>query len=181
MTTHFDTARGYAKGGGAVRKLVLSPNLILENTALSLNDVCDFVTSVVVKSKQKDILERIVQIAGRNLVLDKRTLLGSDQVHVHSEVLINLCVNGDLALGARGQALAEFLVDQGIDAAFSNRTGSEFWGTAYNPKCIEEYSKVTPKDVPLALHELPSPFVQMTDSQSISKLLHPNSEMSINP
>lgn len=160
VTNFYDSAASKAMGGGAVREIVFSPKLILEQTALSLSDACDFVTSVIVKSKQGAVIEKMIECAGRHSLKD-RVLLGTDMQHLHAESLVNLCVNGDLALGAKGQALAEFLVAQGVDCAFTHRSGNEFWGTIYNPKCIDSYEKRLASTVVLSQKELPSPLAQL--------------------
>ncbi len=160
VTTHFETARKYAKGGGLVRRLVFNPRLTLENAALSLSDAADFVTSVITKSKQADVLERMLICAERNK-LDNRVLLGSDPLKVHAEVLVNLCVNGDLAPGAKGQALAEFLTGQGIDCSFSRSHGNETWGVIFNPEIISSYKPVSARDVSMDDYELADPLEQL--------------------
>ncbi|AXH60256.1 hypothetical protein [Pseudomonas amygdali] len=160
VSNFLERAVEYAKGGGCIREIVFSPRLILEQTALSLSDACDFVTSVIVKSKQGGVIEKMIECAGRHS-LEGRLLLGTDKQHLHAESLVNLCVNGDLALGAKGQALAEFLVAQGVDCAFTHRSGNEFWGTIYNPKCIDSYEKRLASTVDLSQKELPSPLAQL--------------------
>lgn len=170
VTTHLETAQQYAKGGGAVRKIVLNPRLILEQAALSLSDACDFVTTVIAKSKQAEVLDRLVGCASRH-ILDDRILLGQDTQRFHAESLVALCVNGDLTPGAKGQALAEFLSSQGIDCSFSRLSGREFWGVIFNPGVILEYEKVLAKDVPGFLHELPDPALQRGDAHWLAKLM----------
>ena len=160
VSNFHERAQGYAKGGGSVREIVLSPNLILEQSALSLSDACDFVTSVIIKSKQSSVIDKMIECAGRHS-LSGRILLGSDTHRLHAETLVNLCVNGDLTLGSKGQALAEFLVGQGIDCAFSHRSGKEYWGTIYNPKCIDSYDAVPAGKMDPARFELPDPFSQL--------------------
>lgn len=160
LSNHYETCRGFAKGGGVVRNIVMTPNLILEQAALSLSDACDFVTSVIVKSKQRDIIERMVELASRHR-LEGRALLGSDNQRFHAESLVNLCVNGDLTLGAKGLALAEFLADQGIDCSFSHRSGKEYWGTIYNIGCINTFDVVPANKVEHSHYELPDPFAQI--------------------
>lgn len=169
VTTHLETAQQYAKGGGAVRKIVLNPRLILEHAALSLSDACDFVTTVIAKSRQADVIDRLVGCASRHN-LEDRILLGQDTQRFHAESLVALCVNGDLTPGAKGQALAEFLSGQGIDCSFSRRTGKEYWGVVFNPDVILGYEKVLAKDVPDFLQELPDPALQRADANWLAKL-----------
>lgn len=174
VSNFYETGVRFAKGGGSVREIVLSPNLILEHTSLSLSDACDFVTSVVVKSKQSKAIDKMIECAGRHHH-EGRILLGTDSQRLHAESLIALCVNGDLTLGSKGQALAEFLTSQGIDCSFSRRSGNEFWGTIYNPECIESYEKMPASKMDLSRSELPDPFAQLeAQRKKASRFLLPD-------
>ncbi|WP_410951645.1 hypothetical protein [Pseudomonas sp. S1(2024)] len=157
VTTWFDTAAEYAKQGGSVRRIVITPRLALQDTALSLSDAMDFVTTVITKSKQEEILERLMRRAN-NVQLHDRVLLGNDTHHVHAETLLVMCVNGNLALGSKGEALAEFYAGQGIDWAYERARGrDEFWGVIFNPKIIDSYDRVRAADIPLDQRDFPSP------------------------
>jgi hypothetical protein len=88
---------------------------------------------------------------------DNRHLLGDGGLWVHAESLVNLCVNRNLAPGAKGQALAEFLTGQGIDCSFQNSYGREVWGVIFNPEIITSYKPYSNKDVAPEDYDLPDP------------------------
>jgi hypothetical protein len=159
-TTWIESAQEDAKGGGAVRKIIISPKLLLQDAALSLSDALDFVTNVVVKSKQQVIVERMMERANQ-VRLENRVLLGTDTQYIFAEMLLNLCVNNDVFQGSRGQALAEFFTGQGIDADFQRVRGrEEYCGIIFNPKIILSHEKVSAADVSFDQRELPSPIRQ---------------------
>ena len=156
VTTSFDHAQSFAKRGGAVRKIVMTPRLVLEEAALSLNDAMDFVTTVVSKAKQGDVLERMM-VRANKMRLDDRVLLGTDNEHISAEMLVILCINDDLALGSKGLALAEFLVEQGIDCSFDMEKNNQHSGTIFNPQIIHSWAHIKSVDLGDTAPELPSP------------------------
>lgn len=179
VTTHYETARDYAKGGGMARKLTLEPRLTLEQASLSLSDAADFVTSVISKSKQEDMLERFIRCAQTHRH-ENRVLLGNDNNRFHAETLINLCVNGDLATGKKGQALAEFLTEQGIDCSFSRAHGNETWGVIFNPKIIIANEPVSAKYVSLDDYVLPDPIKLVKEMCEPKAIIKPRDHDSLN-
>ncbi|WP_455233202.1 hypothetical protein [Geopseudomonas aromaticivorans] len=161
-STHYDTALTYAKGGGVVRLLEFRPALFLEQAALSLAVVADFVRATVPKRLQGDMLSRLETCAQRNL-LGHRVLSGVGP-HVHAEVLRNLLVNDELSAGKKGVALAEFYVSQGIDAACDRARGQDYWTVVFNPRCIEGWEPVSRRDVAPEQWELDSPLLQQAEA-----------------
>jgi hypothetical protein len=71
------------------------------------------------------------------------------------EYLVNLCVNYDVLSGSQGISLAEWLVDQGIDASLQSKGAGEQWVVVFNPKIIERYRVVPSAQVSLELYHLP--------------------------
>lgn len=161
-TTWFETAQEFARGGGSVRKIVMTPRLVIENAALSLNDALDFVTTVFTKSKQEKVIDRLLQRANATNLND-RVLLGNDSYHIPAEMLMVMCINNDMATGAKGVALAEFYSHHGVDCSFQRAKGrDEYWGVIFNPAIIQSFEKVRASDIPLDQRNLPSPAEQYT-------------------
>lgn len=163
-TTWFESAEEFARGGGSVRKIVITPRLVLENAALSLNDALDFVTTVVTKAKQEAIIDRLLLRANKGDFTD-RVLLGNDSYHIPAETLMVMCINQDMIVGTKGIALAEFYSHHGIDCSFQRAKGrDEYWGFIYTPSIIQSYERVKSSDIPLNQRELPSPAEQLASA-----------------
>jgi hypothetical protein len=166
-TTDYQTARKHSLGGGEVRRLIIEPSRLLEQTAISLADLRDFVTAVVPRTKRTDILDRLASAAKR-CNLDGRFHDG-DGPWAPAENLVNLFVNGDLAHGARGLELARFLVQHQIDASFQRAYGAETWGVIFNPACIKSNSVVPSSEVSLDCYKLPCPITIFTSDPLIQE------------
>jgi hypothetical protein len=165
VTTHFARAQDYSKGGGVVRRIIFEPRYILEDMSLSLQDALEFTTSVVVKAKQGSIIERLI-VNAQNHNHEDKVLLGSGTEHVHATSLVNMCINADATLGNKGVALAEFLASQGIDCSFMHKSGNEYWGVIFNPRCISSYAKVLAKEVGYDKRDLLAPALQRAVEQT---------------
>ena len=158
-TSNYFRASQYAKGGKVTRLVEFQPRLFLEQAAIGLTTLTQFVNEHAPRSKQTDILERLESAAARNLI-GKREQLG-DGAMVHAEVILNMWVNTDLAHGQRGPALSEFLSGMGIDA-HSSRSMSfdgtpEHWSVVFNTETITRHDVIRSKDVDSELWYLPSP------------------------
>lgn len=164
-TTHLETAQKYAKGGGAVRKLVFTPSLLLERAALSLNDTISFVQEIVPRGMREDFIERLTDAASRHN-LEGRKLVGSDGPHFMADSLVALFVNSDISHGKKGVALTEFLVSQGIDGSFMRESGNEYWAVIFNPLCIESHDIARGVSLADKDAELDSPYIQMTGNKT---------------
>ena len=140
LTTSWTTASKYAKGGGSVYRIEVSPSVRwLEKTDLPVEETLRWVKSLPRLRGKADIvasLERTTARIGR----------------LPAEILVNVFVNHDAASGANGPALAEYLVRHGVDAShistplFSG-SGAEDWVVIFNPKIIEKVTRLSAKDV----------------------------------
>ena len=136
LTSSWETANKYAKGGGAVyRMTVQAPRMWLEKARIQLADALAFVRETLGRGKKAQaVIESINRIVERT----------GDPLPAF--VLVNTFVNNDLTSGNNGPALATFLIDQGIDASHV-RQGSEDWMVVFNPAIIKAVVKLSPKDV----------------------------------
>jgi hypothetical protein len=137
LTTKWETARKYSKGGGSVYRMTLSPpRTWLEQAKLSLDDVVPFIKGTLGSGKKaKEIQRSVESIAAR---------IGGKEIP--ASVLVNSFVNNDVASGSRGPDLAEFLTSQGVDASHVHQ-GGEDWVVVFNPAIIHNVERLTPKDV----------------------------------
>ena len=151
FTTSLETARKYARGGGAVKRASISPNLRwIGDAKISLADAVGFVKS------QPRMKNRAAVIADleRNAARMKTDRIAAD-------VLVNLGVNHDALVGDVAPAMARFLVDHGVDASLARMSGNagadEDWLVIFNPRvilAIEEIDKKSPWDLPLVRSRL---------------------------
>lgn len=130
LTTSYRTARSYAKGGGVVQRVSVSPTVHwLEEATLPVEDVRSFLAGRARLPKRTEILADVERNAAR-------TAGRLPPGFIHAEVLVNLMVNYDALKGDNGPALAAFLVDHGIDASHAKNGGDEDWVVLFNPSAI---------------------------------------------
>lgn len=137
LTTSWETARKYAKGGGSVyRMIVASPRGWVDDVRLTLSDALSFVKENAGRGKKatavREILERVAARFGGE--------------SVPASVLVNACVDNGLASGQVGPALAEFLVSHGVDASLVSH-GQDDWVVLFNPGLIQRVERLTPDDI----------------------------------
>jgi len=130
-TTNISTAQKYAKGGGVVHRITLSPEARFSAPErIPLSDATDWVKSRYGMRKKKEIIDDL-----KNNSIRMTGSLGSG--FVDEMALMNLCVNYDVLSGEHGPALAEWMVDHGIDAEIQNAMKkNEEWVLIFNPKII---------------------------------------------
>jgi len=100
-TTHYDTARKYSKGSRKLYKLTLKKGNDANNAKLDYVKAIGFVNQFVIKSKRKDIIQRLEKFVQNdtisadifnNVILNEKAIKAVDTVH-----------------------LSQFFVDNGID------------------------------------------------------------------
>ena len=125
LTTSWQTADKYAKGGGSVYRVKIDPSAqFLQDAAIDVDDAREFVKSLPRLRAKADILETLARSEARR---------GKD---LPAEYLINAFVNNDAASGQHGPALAAFLVEHGADISIVNNSSSEDWAVVFNPDKI---------------------------------------------
>lgn len=156
LTSSYQTARGYAKGGGSVMRVTLSPSLgWIEDASVSISDAKALISSLARLGKKRQFLfDDVDRIAHR-----MAPRLGGDKIPAQS--LVNILVNSDALIGPNSPAVASFLVGRGIDAELTSPPlgsygGSrEQWLVLYNPKKIIRATPVSSKDVAISDYDLP--------------------------
>jgi predicted small metal-binding protein len=142
-TTRYMTARKYAKGGGSVLLMTLSPNLsFADDVKIPLADMLDYIKNTRMKAK-KEIAADLIDHA-------KRT----HNENIGANILINLVVNWRAGSGEAGRSLAHFLASHGVDAALERQSGED-WLVVINPKIIMSAKKMAASDVKSDMFDLP--------------------------
>ncbi len=143
-TTSYETARKYAKGGGAVIRFELEPDIRwLEEARISPAEIVAFVHAERGMKKRKEIIADIERVAARTPGRD-----------ISAATIVNLMVNHEAIAGTPGQSLAAFLVAHGIDASHDRR-GNEDWVVIFNPAKIRSTKVIAAKDIAVADYDLP--------------------------
>lgn len=157
LTTSTDTARKYAKGGGQVLRFEVAPLTFADEVRLPLVTVEAFVQGLPrLKHKQAiiDDLYRFVERTGKS--------------ELPAYVVENLMHNHGALTGAFGPALAQFFVEQGVDASLVTH-GSEDWVVLYNLDKIVSYRKATQAE---QLQDAPRVRKNPTPTRSRSVIKH---------
>lgn len=135
LTTRYETAAKYAKGGGSVYRMELRPGVRWTHDArVSATEAIGWVRGLPRLRGRATIEAGLARVAAR---------VGDD---LPAEILVNQFVNADAASGAHGPALAAFLVAHGADASLARATGGgpagEDWVVVHNPAVIQSVTKV---------------------------------------
>lgn len=146
LTTHYETARKYAKGGGKTYRVEFELGNNIKDIFLPLDDTLNFIKNYVTKSKQKDVLEDIHRNMKRMNLVDK----------VEAQVLVNLMINHEALIGEKTVKLNRFLVNNGVDYGSSDRFSGrdETIFIIYNLDKIKKVKAIASKDVNLNDWEL---------------------------
>ena len=149
LTTRYETARRYAKGGGSTFLVSLKPNLrFSEDVSIPLQSGIDFAQKYL-GTKKKNIIADLKANCDRHNLETFR-----------ANILINLVVNYEAGSGRAGLALAKFLSDNGVDGSLENMSGAEQWVVICNPSAILKVERIRAEtvssgDVRELLRELP--------------------------
>jgi hypothetical protein len=144
LTTHYATARQYAKGGGKTMLVTLNPGFKLaQDVLIPMNDAIQFLTSTRMTQRNKIVADVKANAARRNAAM------------IVSTVLINLFVNYQAGSGEAGLALARFLVSHGVDAELERKSNNENWLVVINPAIIKSVKPMAAKDIPLSMYNFP--------------------------
>ena len=136
LTTAWQTAVKYAKGGGAVYRIELSPETRwLEGARLPLAETVAWVRGLPRLRGKSDIVDTLSRTADRT---------GRDTLPAF--VLVNAFVNRDVASGQHGPSLAAYLVAHGIDASLVQQ-GAEDWVVVFNPGIVRSVRRVSAAEV----------------------------------
>lgn len=134
LTTHYDTAKKYAKGRRKFYIISVEKGNDINKSLLDIDRVKEFINKYVIKSKQKEILQRIEKYNKEN------TIKG----YIFNNILLN-----EKALSPRNTSnLRQFLIDNGVDYEIVDNPFG--WGekmmVLYNMKKIKNVKQITAKD-----------------------------------
>lgn len=131
LTTSYNTARKYAKGGKVVLAVYIDSNFKkISDIKIAKTEMLEFLKSNPVRHK-KEIIQDI----------ESRY---KDIVPLY--VLNNLIVNYESGSGNIGLAVNKFIVSHGADLEVVNQH-DEDWVVVFNPKIIKKWEKVNPQTV----------------------------------
>ena len=138
LTSSYERARSYAKGGGSTMLITLKPNIrYAYNVFIKVDTIVQFLNRLSKTDKKLQLI--------RNDIVANAERMKSDSVR--AQILINLFVNYEAGLGKNGLELADFLQKNGVDANLENQSGGEKWIVVINPDIIAKIGKVSAKDV----------------------------------
>lgn len=137
LTTHYETARKYAKGGGITYKVTVEKGTDISNVAIDMQDAINFVKRYVIVKYRANVIDDLKNNLNKLGVLK----LG---------VLVNLCVNYQCLSPKNTIELRKFLVDHGADyeivKGYGGR-GDESLAIIYNPSKIKKIEPVKASEV----------------------------------
>lgn len=147
LTTHYDTARKYAKGARKLYRVVVKRGTNLSDAQIPVASAVDFVGTYVIGTKRKDVVSRIEKHA---------KVSGID-----ADTFLNILINENAVKSTYTDRLREFLVHSGIDYSIvDNAFGwHERMVVLFNMKNIVSKTRVLPKDK-IETFDLPTEFTQ---------------------
>jgi hypothetical protein len=148
-TTNLNTASKYSKGGGRIIRFTLDSEITwLEDASLPFDDVLAFVEG------SRHIHKRRILAADIRDVFDRR-----DQVRTSGMMplsyLVNLAINNECLSGNGGPELAEYLVDNGVQASLYHRSANDDWVVIFDPRAITNVELLSTKDIDWKEDQLP--------------------------
>lgn len=161
LTTHYETARKYAKGGGSTFKVTIELGNHIGDINIHIDNVLDFVKKNVVKSKQNDIINDL----HNNMKRSQTT------PYIQAEVIVNLCVNYEALKGEKTVELNRFLVQNNVDYGTVDNFGgrNETVCVVYNLDKIKKVKSIKSTDVKIDDFEI---FFPKKESKSKIKNCH---------
>lgn len=151
LTTHYERASSYAKGGGKTYLVEFSEGNDIENVKIPLSEVYEFVNFYVIKKKTKEVLDCILSNSQRT----------SDDNSIKASYFLNIMINFDAIMPSKTEKLNEFLVNKGVDYSIVNRFGGrdETVFVIFNNNLIQKVKPVPAKEVNLSMWEIEPKFV----------------------
>lgn len=110
LTTHYETAAKYAKGGGKTYLVTVRQGTDIDSCTVPLEDAVEFVNRYVVGRMKKPVIADLQ---------DNLNRVG----HLNADVIVNLCLNRSALSPASTEYLRKFLIDHGVDYISVNRFG----------------------------------------------------------
>lgn len=147
LTTHYDTAYQYAKGGGKTYQVTVELGNNIYDVMLDISIVNDFVLKNIIKSKRKSVLQSLYDNMQR---LNHTTT-------IRAEYVLNIIFNNNAISHTKTNLLAEFLINNGVDYGIATRFKGrdETVLIVYNKQKIQSIVTRPAKTVSLDEWELP--------------------------
>jgi len=101
LTTHYDTARKYSKGSRKFYQVVIRKGINITEVNIPIADVREFMDTYFVRSRKKDVSERIDKQAKDN--------------KINAGTFLNITFNEQAIKNTDTDKLRSFLVQQGVD------------------------------------------------------------------
>jgi hypothetical protein len=145
LTTHYDTAKKYAKGSRKLYQVVVREGKDLSDVNLPIDAVHAFIDEYFIRARKRDLLARIE----KHVVNNK----------INAETFLNITINENGIRNTDTDRLRNFLVQQGADyLVVDNPFG---WGermlVLFNMKNMVSKKRITPKDT-IEVFDLPKEF-----------------------
>lgn len=145
LTTKYETAYKYAKGGGSTMLVTLKPNLrFADEVMIPLDRGIDFVKNCPRMKSKKDIIADLRSNCDRH-----------NTEAFRASVLINLIVNYEAGAGEVGIHVANFLASLGVDVSLERQSGGEQWLVVINPRAIQNVKRIPASEVQMDMRQLP--------------------------
>lgn len=145
LTTHYDTARKYSKGSRKLYRVKVKKGTNLKDIDLPLSEVMEFVDTWVIKSKRKDVKERI-----NNRAKNEK---------IEGDIFLNIMINEFAIKNTDTDKLRAFLVQRGVDYSIQDNAfgWNERMIVLFNMGNIISKTVVSPKEK-LDVFDLPTEF-----------------------
>lgn len=152
LTTHYERASSYAKGGGKTYLVEFNEGNNIDNVKIPLNQIYEFVNLYVIKKKAKEVIDCIKDNSNRT----------SDGESIKASYFLNILINFDAISPSKTDKLNQFLVDSGADYSIVDNFGGrpETVFVIFNNQLINKVKFVPAKQVDLSQWELPCAFFQ---------------------
>lgn len=137
LTTHYDTAYKYAKGGGSIYLVTFTQGNAISDVQISSTDAFRFVEWYVVGSKKKTV---------KNDITSNMDRMKSD--NIDAEHFLNIIINNDAIQNTKTSNLKQFLIEHGVDYSKQRYGGrDEYVYVIINPAIITKVEKIKASSV----------------------------------
>lgn len=155
LTTSYDRARKYAKGGGATYLVEIEEGNPISRIQCPIEDVEKFIQDNIIGKKRNPLL---IDIHNNMKRMNSTT-------HIHIEHFLNLIINHEAIQKTKTDLLAKFLVSHGADYGVVKRYGGgeETVLVVFNRKKIKRVKKIKSNEIELTDYDLPFEFKAKND------------------
>ena len=160
MTTSLSTAIQYAKGGGAIIEMSLSPDTRwMKGVKIDVNEMKAWVKNEPLLRKKKELIHD----------LELASEVKGDAIP--ASYLVNLCVNHESLTAQNGPSLAAWLTEHSCDAVIEPQGLNEQWVLVFNPKIVIAHKQISTSNIRGGDYDLPFINIQLADIENKRNLL----------